>query len=289
MLEGYQFNPNRVENIYEIIRHYTSKREYRAAELFYNLITPVTYPNGEKLFIKDDVYDFLLNVEFIIFKYHLVTDKTNEFKVKMSKFIFDPMNAKYMSLEIFNNLLTNIGYYLPILPKKGKKVSIVGQDYKDFWSNKMYGGNSSITYFKDDTEECYYLNQKYVNYTLNHEKKVLDFKYHNLAVNRLIKYNMNFKLVSEVLIQPVKINDPTDSYYNLEDLRLFNHNKELIILGTLSYSRMGMHKVEMFYGKYDPKLQTYLYEVIHSPYNKGCEKNWTLFENGKKEIKTVYK
>ena len=303
MLEGYQCYPYRSENIYEIMKYYCGTCQYKLAEIFYNLGKQIRYPSKSTLQIRGDVYDYLFDVDYVIFKYYLVSIRDLDFNITMNKIIQQALN-KCNNDKFFNNFLNNIWYYHVTLPQIGE---IIGfdkkEEIKDQWNNLLYQSTPSIIRYKTSNDDCYFLNQRYINYTIDLEKRIHIFKDHNITTNKIIKYDTNFNIISEIIIDPIKI--PNCETYNvLEDLKLFQHNGEIYVIGTSTYSKMSKinrelfitdtsnvnHRAEIniFFGKYDTKLNKFEYKTISSPYFHFIERNWVLFENNKKELKVVY-
>ena len=70
-LDGYDFYPERAENIYEIVKHYRLAVKNKLAYHFYKLGKSIPFPSSNVLFLHYDVYDYLFDYELSIFAYYL--------------------------------------------------------------------------------------------------------------------------------------------------------------------------------------------------------------------------
>ena len=72
-LEGYNLYPNRIEGLYEIIKHYRNNQKNKLAMQFYKMAKEILDKNEniEKyLFLLKDVYTYLISLEYIIFAFY---------------------------------------------------------------------------------------------------------------------------------------------------------------------------------------------------------------------------
>jgi glycosyltransferase involved in cell wall biosynthesis len=107
MLIAYDINPNRLENIYEIILYFRTLEKYRIANLFYDKINYILKNkkyNINSLFFHSDVYEYKLLYEYLIIAYYNnIEDLTVE--------INDLLNSN-IPLNMVGNVFNNIKYYI---------------------------------------------------------------------------------------------------------------------------------------------------------------------------------
>ena len=112
-LEGYNLYPHRIEGLYEIIKHYRDNRKNKLAMQFYKMSKEILDKNENRekyLFLKNDVYTYLISLEYIIFAfYNGITNVDNE--------ALQVFNNSNKASEI-TNLLSNMKYYKHILNQK---------------------------------------------------------------------------------------------------------------------------------------------------------------------------
>ena len=107
MLLAYELIPNRLENMYEIIKYYRICKRQKTAFLFYNKIKKSFKNkkyNNKLLFFHNDVYDHKLLYEYIIIAfYNDISNVDEELNILLNSNI-----PNYMLNDVFNN----IKYYI---------------------------------------------------------------------------------------------------------------------------------------------------------------------------------
>lgn len=99
------------------------------------------------------------------------------------------------------------------------------------------------------------------------------------TINRFVLLNKDLQLVKEL--------EHLNSYFldvNVEDIRLFKHEGDLLGFATLPH---GEHGNQMAFIRFDARLDRAEISSIASPYNQKIEKNWSPFSHNK-EICFVY-
>lgn len=69
LMKSIEVNPERVEALYSVIRHYRITEKYRKAIVYSEYALSVTYPLNQKLFIERDIYTWKLLDEISICQY----------------------------------------------------------------------------------------------------------------------------------------------------------------------------------------------------------------------------
>jgi len=105
-LEAYDYHPKRMENLYQIVKHYRIKGKKQLAYVFYKLAKQVPYPSDNILFIHKDIYNYLLDYEYSIIAFYV--NKTADMRPIFMKL----MNVSSSSM---GNLLSNYKFYVKSL------------------------------------------------------------------------------------------------------------------------------------------------------------------------------
>jgi tetratricopeptide (TPR) repeat protein len=73
-LDGYNFYPDRLEGLYEIIHYYRNKSKHKLCNIFYELAKKILDKNlsrNQCLFLYNDVYTYKLYYEYTIFSSYI--------------------------------------------------------------------------------------------------------------------------------------------------------------------------------------------------------------------------
>jgi hypothetical protein len=109
MLQAYEISPNRLENMYEIIKYYRTNKKNRTAFLFYNKIKKSFKSkkyNTNLLFFHNDIYDHKLLYEYLIIAFYNDINNVDE-ELNM---IFNSNIPNYMLNDVFNNIKYYVKY-----------------------------------------------------------------------------------------------------------------------------------------------------------------------------------
>jgi hypothetical protein len=169
------------------------------------------------------------------------------------------------------------------------------KEYIDVCGTKYEMNASNPCIFK--MGDKYYINLRFVNYFLNsngsYHFPVDDGKI--VTVNKIMELDneLNFKTEQEpIILMPA---NNTLRYVGMEDMKPFCHTDGSIsFLGTCQNPSNG--NISMGYGELDMEdksKMSFNYNVVNTPFNKDCEKNWVFYqstgENGNKELNVIYK
>ena len=114
-MEGYDYYPERLEGLYEIIKHYRIISKHKLCFIFYNIAIEILNKNLRRngyLFLHNDVYTSKLYYEYTIFASYVGVKNINNEVIKV-------LNYSTSDDEI-NNLLQNMKFYKDILTQKNK-------------------------------------------------------------------------------------------------------------------------------------------------------------------------
>ena len=272
-LEAYNRRPCRAESLYEIVKHYREKGKHHSASLFCKLARSIPYPKDDLLFIKPDVYNYLLDYELSI----------------LSFYTKDPIDHyKYLNLigtnHLRDNVMSNYKFYV-------KQVSPLGTvvEFSDKTEKHVGGRMDNFTSSSPciiPWNEGYMMNIRYVNYTIN-SGGGYNFKYDDgkiTTLNKTVWLNRYLKILKESWFDAV--HDESMRYQGIEDVKIFGHLDSLLFMGTCQHPDTG--NITMGGGNYDLGLNKLIPVVKTSPNGRSCEKNWCYFHTGASELRVLY-
>ena len=300
-MNGYNTHPVRSETIYEICKYYREKGKNKIAMAFCMLGKSIPYPKNDTLFIHNDIYDTGFDYELSILGYY--NNHPN-----MHKLICKLMNKGNQN---YNNHLSNYKFYCPKLsssPYLIKKIG--GLPIKDSinvcrTTYEMNASNPCIFkyYSRTTGDPKYMINIRFVNYLLNRNGSyhfaVNDGKI--ATVNKIYELEDGFELeankksnIIENTVNSVKAYIPqTNSlrYVGMEDMKPFTDiTNNILFLGTCENPinnriSMGYGAVNLDTYEYNKTLN---YNVVETPFNKDCEKNWVFYNDTQGDVKLIY-
>ena len=278
-MNGYDYLPDRLEGIYEIMHHYRNESKQKLCFHFYQLALNILQKNNNLdgyLFLHKDVYSFQIIYEFSIIALYVGIKNINKEVVT----ILNNCPFHY----IVNNLFSNMKFYKDVLVATktinlDSKINInINNENIDFLS-------SSSCLIKNPTKPGYIMNMRYVNYYITPGGGYINCDKHIITSNKYIELDTNFNIVTEKLFDAGFNNR---RYIGVEDVKIFydQHLDKTLFIGT------GFHannSIGIVCGDYDTSQSRLLSNEITSSFSKeGCEKNW-IYVNYKNETHIVYK
>lgn len=280
-MEGYNYYPQRLEGLYEMIKHYRINSKHKLANLFYQEALRILKLGGKRddyLFLHEDVYTSKLYYEYTIFScYNGVKNINNEI-IKVLN------NSKDES--IMNNLLENMKFYKDVLLQKSKRIfdnkiisNINNEDIE------LFSSSSCLIPNNDGVTNGYIMNVRYVNYYINEHGNYLKCDKNIITVNKYVELDKNLNPISEKWME-LQFNNRR--YIGVEDVRLFHdyETNNLLFIGT------GFHKnnnIGIVSGNYDVDSRLLKDNEIKPTFCKSdCEKNW-VFVDYKNSTHIIYK
>ena len=115
--EGFDFYSQRLEGLYEIIKHYRIISKHKLANLFYQQakqILDLKLDRNSYLFLQDDIYTSKLYYEYTVFAAYVDIKNINDEVIKV-------LNNSFDDNEV-NNMLSNMKFYKDNLIQKNKIV-----------------------------------------------------------------------------------------------------------------------------------------------------------------------
>jgi len=273
-MNGYDYFPDRLEGLYEIINHYRYSSKHKLCYVFYKLAQEVLNKKkniDDYLFLHKDIYSFKLHYEYTVVAAYLGIKNINDETVT----ILNNSKDDVINQNLFNNMKFYKDFLIPnhVVIMDSKKTIMINNENIDFHSS-----SSCLIPNFDDTG--YFLNVRYVNYHITPDGSYINCDKHIISVNQVVKLDKDMNLISSQMFD----NDFNDRLYiGIEDLRMFKEkdttNEKLIFTGT------GFHennKIGIVYGEYDIHKDSLLSNEITSSFSKSeCEKNWVYvtYEN----------
>ena len=270
-MAGYEEYSERLEGLYEIIKHYRIIGKHKLSSLFYEMSKKILDKNLNRdnyLFLHKDVYSSKLYYEYTIFAAYLgIKNINNE--------IIQVLNNS-LDTAVSNNLLCNMKFYKDILIPS-KKI-VLDNTYNTIINNeniKFQSSSSCIIINPDKTKNTYYMNIRYVNYLINENGQYLNCEKHIITTNKFIEITSDFQLVNERWFD---LKYDGRLYMGIEDVRIFNddNTNDLLFIGT------GYHKVNnigIVNGIYNLNSSELIYNEVTPSFCKStCEKNWVYVD-----------
>jgi glycosyltransferase involved in cell wall biosynthesis len=266
-LEAYDYFPDRIENIYEIIKYYRINSKHKLAYHFYKLAEPkLNLKNDDYLFLHNDVYLYKLYYEYIIIAYY------NNIKNVNNEFIY-LLNSSN-DTNINNTTLSNFKFYnFKLIPVK----TIHFNNSINFNNIDFYSSTSCL--IKKNNSDNYLMNIRYVNYKINNNGS---YTYENniISLNKFVELDNEFNIIQDFFIQ--KYSDEINNFNNkmlyigVDDLKIFNFQNKTFFIGTDYNYQIG--KIGISYGIYNYNIENKLNIIqLHQAFsNTNCEKNWVF-------------
>jgi tetratricopeptide (TPR) repeat protein len=277
-LEGYNYYPERLEGIYEIIKHYRIVSKHKLCLKFYNLAKEILDKNENRnsyLFLHNDVYTHKIYYEYTIFAAY------NNIK-NIDKEIITVFNHSNNGSEV-DNILSNMKFYKQILQKEYLFKA-------DNTINSIINGeniqliSSSSCLIKNGNNDGYLCNIRYVNYYIENNGAYKNCDKYIISVNKLVEFDKNLNVIKENWMD---LFFDGRTYIGVEDVKIYydNYKEKLLYIGTGYHSN---NQIGIVSGEYN--LNDYKFEIneLKQTFNKtSCEKNW-IFVDYNNETHIIY-
>jgi tetratricopeptide (TPR) repeat protein len=279
-MNAYDFLPKRVENLYEIIKHYRYISKCKLAGFFYNMAKESINKNVNRdsfLFLHNDVYTYKLDYEYTIIASYIGVNNINEQVVSVLN------NCSNSSTN--NNLFSNMKFYKDVL--KPIEVINLGNCVNKNINNDtiFYSSSSCLIPNPFEDKKGYLMNVGYVNYLIDNNGNYLNCDKYIITQNKYIKLSPDLKNIEESFLD---FNFEDRRYIGVEDIRIFHDNycNKMLFIGT------GYHKnntIGVVSGEYSIKENKLLSIDEITPFcHSTCEKNW-VFVDINQTINVIYK
>jgi len=292
-LEGYNYLPERIENLYEIMTYYRINKKYTLVDTFYNLAKKSrnTIQEADQLFFKKDIYDYKIDYEFSITGFY-----SNQNKMNMNEVFMRVLNYP-IERNLFTNTLSNFKYYTIALSmmKQSDTANIQLLNNHEFILTNyphMFNSTPSICY--DSINHKVYTNTRIVNYFIDENG---NYKYKNnegiitnnepiITKNIFTVYSINDGNWSKETEFELKYNTKYDGVYvGLEDIRLLPNRQGICFNANRGIS-YGKIKIET--GIIDVESQQIVSTLVYKEDSSDVEKNWVLFNTLSQSVNVIY-
>lgn len=279
-LKGFDYFPQRLENIYELIKHHRIYSEYNLCILYYNVAKNVINKIEKNeidissyLFLQNDVYQYKIYEEYLIIAYYTPHDR-REYN-KLFNLLLN-MN----SVKNKNQILRNHKFYAESMQNNfDKYIKLTCNDAGVDDSN--FNSTPSICFLNDDI----YINVRIVSYLIT-ESGCYDIKNNHItSKNKLIKLDKNLNVKDNYILN---YNTAYDDYYEgIEDVRLISYDNKLYFNGVRPIGKDSEFKIVMEHGFVDFDTKSVNSKFLSFDKQNKIEKNWVLF-NYDNELYHIY-
>jgi len=272
--DGFNYYPERLEGLYEIIKYYRIISKHHLCNMFYEQSKKIIDLNKNRdgyLFLHNDVYTNKIYYEFTIIACYVGIYNINNEVVKV-------LNNSNDDNDV-NNMLSNMKFYKDVLIPSTKiildnNIIIKSTEFK----------SSSSCLIKNDCDG-YHMNVRYVNYHITENGNYLNCESHIISVNKYIELDKDLNKLNEKLEEDLQFVDRR--YIGVEDVKIFNDIKsqKILFIGT------GFHNnnnIGIVTGNYNVNNFSMNATEVKTDFNNNhCEKNW-IFVDYKDETHVVY-
>ena len=285
-LDAYNVFPNRIENLYEIVKYYRVIGKHQLSYAFYELANRMRlqHPERDYLFTHKSVYDYKLDYEFSIIAYY-----TNPAGVDMTRFSMNV--AKHPAIEdsILKNILSNYKFYTTSLSSINATQTGI-----EFAMEKFAETNIPEGFVASTPSICLHtygnliLNVRYVNYRIDDEGNYVNQPTID-SINRYAVIDPNRGTISTQGL--VLHNRSLDNrYVGLEDVRLFSHQGRLFYNANrgLRDSANDADSIKVEHGQIDTTWGKTTSAILKKEGEHTVEKNWVLGSNKAGDLHCVY-
>jgi tetratricopeptide (TPR) repeat protein len=267
-LEGYNFYPQRLEGLYDIIKHYRLNGKNKLAFQFYKISKEILDKNENRdqyLFLHNDVYTHSIYYEYIIIAFYNGITNVNDQLVPF-------LNNSNNDSEI-NNALSNLKFYKHILERT--KTFVIDNTVEHNVNNEnIKFTSSSSCLIKNSLHNGYLMNIRYVNYYIDGSGRYHNCEKHIITINKFIEMDKDLNIIKS---EWMDLAFDGRLYIGVEDVRIyFDKDKNLQFIGTGYHTNKQIGIVSGDYNTDNHKLVTN--ELKQTFKNSGCEKNWVFVD-----------
>ena len=292
-LEGYNYLPERIENLYEIMTYYRINKKYTLVDTFYNLAKKSrdSIQEADQLFFKKDIYDYKIDYEFSITGFY-----SNQNNVNMNDVFMRVLNYP-IEKNTFTNTISNFKFYtiaLSHMKLPDTSNILFLNNHESILTNYPHMFNSTPSICYDSINHKVYTNTRLVNYFIDENG---NYKYKNnegiitnnepiITKNIFTVYSINDGNWSKETEFELKYNTKYDGVYvGLEDIRLLPNRQGICFNANRGIS-YGKIKIET--GIIDVESQQIVSTLVYKEDSSDVEKNWVLFNTLSQSVNVIY-
>lgn len=280
-MEAYQIMPNRIENLYEIIKYYRIRGSYRLAYAFYEMADFQRQNNFsiDHLFHDQSVYDYKMDYEFTIIAYYC-----NDKAYTVMDSITRTLCYQELPSNTLQNVLVNYKFYSPALTSWSQEninSSKLCDAANDFVKENEDFVTSTPSLTMRDKE--LYVNIRCVNYHIDDDGKYINkntISSHNI-ITVYDTTKEDWTKTNEFVMNYDKQYD--GDYVGVEDIKLISLGESLQYNGNRGLKE-GDITIET--GTINKKSGDCVSSILMK--DKAIEKNWVLFEDNREDLKVIH-
>jgi tetratricopeptide (TPR) repeat protein len=299
-LLAYHTMPQRLENLYELIKYYRENSKHVLAYTFYKIAINTESIKSPPvfLFLENDVYDYKLHYEFSVFGFYYNPDNTN-----MANHTSTLLRRALIPEHLHANVMQNYTFYTPRLYKWHSASSVselmnisLLKAFSDVkYTHREKTMNSSSPSFVITPDDIMYVCVRKVNYFIKPDGS---YEYDGGIVtsNHFVEFNVAEEIWKYRNHSELSYDKSYDDYYvGIEDLKLFysTSTSQLKYIGTRPLPRnhgiaIGSGNIKKEGSGRTVKYDTIDAAVLFHANNNKCEKNWVYFEDAAGKEKVIY-
>jgi tetratricopeptide (TPR) repeat protein len=277
-MDGYDYFPDRLEGLCEIITHYRIISKHKIALMFYNLADAVLKKKSNTdgyLFLYKDVYTFKIYYEYTIIASWLgIRNINDELVVYLNNCTDSTIQNTFNNMKFYKDVLTPI----KVINLDTKINILINHENTSLTS-------SSSCMIPHANKKGYILNVRHVNYHITERGGYLNCDKHIITINTCKELDNEFTFIKEKIFEEKVVNR---RYVGIEDIKIFNDvtTNKMLFIGT------GFHinnKIGIVTGDYNVNENSLVANELTSKFSSSdCEKNW-VFAEFKNETHIIYK
>lgn len=283
-LSGYDRYPKRIENLYQLVKHYRMTGETKTAYMFYKMAQDIIN-NGvhkeELLFVGNDVYRYKLDHEYtIIGAYNDIHDMSESFVKVFNECVDETIiKSSFSNMKFYDHLIEHV-----LLMDYTENVEkIVTFDDKTS-VRTLYSSSPCIIKHPNDNDK-YMMNVRYVNYKIDAMGGYHDCDDVIMTQNKMVILDNNFEKIEERWFD---LGEKHHAYMGIEDVRLYKTDENKVLFIGTECRDNGFLGISSGEYNVSNKLES-VYLTIENM-KSYCEKNWVMANvKGIEGIGIVYK
>ena len=273
-MEAYEYYPERIENLYEIVKLYREQSKYKLAYQFYLMADyQRTYHySDDHLFHEKAIYDYNLDYELSIMAFYV-----NPTSIDIHKKLYNLLsNNTNTDISIFKNILSNYKFYTPRISDhdNGEHPQEIIQGLCREYLHTQPGFSMSTPSIIRLSDGELAINVRFVNYHINNQG-VYENKDNIISHNNIYVLNDDNKTLKNMV--EIQHNRDLDSLYvGLEDAKLMYYKDKMHYICNRG---INAKKIEVESGIVDKNGVCNQSKMLKLEQQNSIEKNWVLFHH----------
>ena len=272
-MEAYEYYPERIENLYEIVKLYREQSKYKLAYQFYLMADyqRTHHYSDDHLFHEKAIYDYKLDYELSIMAFYVKPISTDIHK-KIHNLLSNNSNT---DISIFKNILSNYKFYTSRLSDHDNgehPQEFIQQLCREYMTTQPGFSMSTPSIMKNHDGELA-INVRFVNYHIN-KKGGYENKENIISRNNVYVLKDDDKTLKNTI--EINHNRELDNLYvGLEDVKLMYYKDQMHYICNRG---INANKIEVESGIID-KNGLCKSNILKLENQNAIEKNWVLFHH----------